>query len=62
MIFELLRSETGNNFLNLGVKFETGMDFRGQAPFVQRADNFILSISRYPANKMYSIESVLSAG
>ena len=33
-----------------------------QVPVVQRADNFIQHISRYPADKMYWLEYILSAG
>lgn len=31
------------------------------APVVQRADNFIQRIIRYPADKMYELEYILSA-
>ena len=33
-----------------------GMNSRGQAPVVQRADNFIHWISHYPEEQMYSNE------
>ena len=32
---------------------KTGMDFRGQAPVVQRADNFIRWIRYYSGSKIY---------
>ena len=32
------------------------------APVVQRADNSIQRISRYPADKMYWVEYILSTG
>ena len=33
-----------------------------QTPVDQKADNFIQRISRYPADKMYWLENILSAG
>ena len=34
----------------------------GQAPVVQRADNFFQWINRYPTDKMHSNQYILSAG
>ena len=38
-----------------------GMNFKSQAPVVQRADNFIQWISRHPVEQMYHPSNVLAS-
>ena len=47
--------KTGMNFTETGMGLKLGIGhFGGLAPVVQRADNFVHWISRYPAERIYS--------